>query len=195
MKLFLNVTTYLLTAIATILASFPLAVIYQDLSGNDDAYFGLYIIYMSPITVIISIIICYILIKKITIKPILFGTITGFWFIKVLQLVIDSLKIQNFFIRNKFDLYILLMPILLVFLSHFLLKKYNNWLHISGFTNGATIGFFTSYAMVLFMRYTSNSLTSYFHFDYNELMIVIVGTTIFTILGNIIGLKKFNQTQ
>jgi len=88
--------------------------------------------------------------------------------------------------------YILLMPILLVFLSHFLLKKYNNWLHISGFTLGATIGFFTTYTTVLFIR---NSLTSYFYFHDNELMIVIIGTAIFTILGNIIGLQKCKHTQ
>lgn len=205
MKLFLYVTTYLVTAIATLLASFPLAVIYQNVSGNDDAYFGLYILYSSPITVISSFIICYFLIKKITIKPILFGTIIGFWLIKVIQ-VINSLYssylyksnkdyIQNIFIRDTIDLYILLLPILLVFLSHFLFKKYNNWLHISGFTYGATIGFFTSYAIVLFIRSLTNSLTSYFHFDTNELMVVIVGTAILAILGNIIGFKKSKQIQ
>lgn len=205
MKLFLYVITYLVTAIATLLASFPLAVIYQNVSGNDDAYFGLYIIYLSPITVISSFIICYFLIKKITIKPILFGTIIGFWLIKVIQ-VINSLYIsylyksnkdyiQNIFIRDAIDLYILLLPILLVFLSHFLFKKYNNWLHISWFTYGATIGFVTSYAIVLFIRSLTNSLTSYFHFDTNELMVVIVGTAIFAILGSIIGFKKSKQLQ
>ncbi len=205
MKLFLYVITYLVTAIATLLASFPLAVIYQNVSGNDDAYFGLYILYLSPITVISSFIICYFLIKKITIKPILFGTIIGFWLIKVIQ-VINSLYIsylyksnkdyiQNIFIRDTIDLYILLLPILLVFLSYFLFKKYNNWLHISGFTYGATIGFVTSYAIVLFIRFLTNSLTSYFHFDTNELMVVIVGTAIFAILGSIIGFKKSNQLQ
>ncbi len=204
MKLFLYVITYLVTAIATLLASFPLAVIYQNVSGNDDEYFGLYILYLSPITVISSFIICYFLIKKITIKPILFGTIIGFWLIKVIQ-VINSLYIsylyksnkdyiQNIFIRDTIDLYILLLPILLVFLSH-LFKKYNNWLHISGFTYGATIGFVTSYAIVLFIRSLTNSLTSYFHFDTNELMVVIVGTAIFAILGSIIGFKKSNQLQ
>lgn len=205
MKLFLYVITYLVTAIATLLASFPLAVIYQNVSGNDDAYFGLYILYLSPITVISSFIICYFLIKKITIKPILFGTIIGFWLIKVIQ-VINSLYIsylykfnkdyiQNIFIRETIDLYILLLPIVLVFLSHFLFKKYNNWLHISGFTYGATIGFVTSYAIVLFIRFLTNSLTSYFHFDTNELMVVIVGTAIFAILGSIIGFKKSKQIQ
>ncbi|WP_445477687.1 hypothetical protein ACULLL_14515 [Lysinibacillus irui] len=205
MKLFLYVITYLVTAIATLLASFPLAVIYQNVSGNDDAYFGLYILYLSPITVISSFIICYFLIKKITIKPILFGTIIGFWLIKVIQ-VINSLYIsylyksnkdyiQNIFIRDTIDLYILLLPIVLVFLSHFLFKKYNNWLHISGFTYGATIGFVTSYVMVLFIRFLTNSLTSYFHFDTNELMVVIVGTAIFSILGSIIGFKKSKQIQ
>lgn len=205
MKLFLYVITYLVTAIATLLASFPLAVIYQNVSGNDDAYFGLYILYLSPITVISSSIICYFLIKKITIKPILFGTIIGFWLIKVIQ-VINSLYIsylykfnkdyiQNIFIRETIDLYILLLPIVLVFLSHFLFKKYNNWLHISGFTYGATIGFVTSYVIVLFIRFLTNSLTSYFHFDTNELMVVIVGTAIFSILGSIIGFKKSKQIQ
>ncbi|KMY30829.1 hypothetical protein ACZ11_14435 [Lysinibacillus xylanilyticus] len=205
MKLFLNVTTYLVTAIAAFLAFFSLAVIYHDLSGNDNEFYQLDIIFMSPITVIVSFIICYFLIKKITIKPILLGTLIGFWLIKVIQIVNDSYNsyhyksnedyIQNIFIRNTVDLYIPLMSILLVFLSHFLLKKYNNWLHISGFTLGATIGFFTSYATVLFIRFVNNSLTSYHYFNNKELMIVIVGTAIFTILGSIIGLKKFNQTQ
>jgi len=62
------------------------------------------------------------------------------------------------------------------------------------FTLGATIGFFTFYATVLFIRLVNNSFTSYFHFGDNELMIVIVGTAIFTILGSIIGLKKCKQT-
>lgn len=205
MKLFLYVTAYLVTAITTLLASFPLAVIYQNVSGNDDAYFGLYIIYFSPIIVICSFIICYLLIKKITIKPILFGTIIGFWLIKVIQ-VINSLYssynyksnedyIPNIFIRDAIDLSILLLPILLVFLSHFLLKKYNNWLHISGFTCGATIGFFTSYAIVLFIRLFTNSLTSFFHFNTNELMVVIVGAAIFAFLGSMIGFKKSKQIQ
>ncbi|MCG7409319.1 hypothetical protein MH117_18030 [Paenibacillus sp. ACRRX] len=184
MKLFLNVITYLVTAIAAILASFPLAAIYQDLSGNDNTFFLHNMFIWSPIIAIVSFIICYFLIKKITIKPILLGTIIGFWFIKV-----------SIFIRDTIDLYILLMPILLVFLSHFLLKKYNNWLHISGFTLGATFGFITSYATVLFIRLVNNSLTSYFNFQHNELMIVIAGTAIFTILGSIIGLKRCKQTQ
>lgn len=185
MKLFLNVTTYLVTAIAAILASFSIAEIYQYLSGNDDWSFLFNYIIWSPIIVIVSFIICYFLIKKITIKPILFGTIIGFWFIKVIQIVNGG----------GIDLFSPLMPILFVFLSHFLLKKYNNWLHISGFTLGATIGFFTFYATVLFIRLVNNSLTSYFNFHDNELMIVIVGTAIFTIIGSIIGLKKCKQTQ
>ncbi|MEB2298688.1 hypothetical protein LAV72_03495 [Lysinibacillus xylanilyticus] len=204
MKLFLNVTTYLVTAIAAVLAFFSLAALYHELSGS---YFELLdFIFKLPMTVIISLIICYFLIKKITIKPILFGTIIGFWLIKAIQVVNVSYYlyhyksnedyIQNISIRNTIDLYIIqLLPIALVFLSHFLLKKYNNWLHISGFTCGATIGFFTSYATVLFIRHVNNSLTSYHYFDNNELMIVLVGTAIFTILGSIIGLKKFNQTQ
>lgn len=186
MKIFLNVTTYLVTAIAAILASFSIAEIYQYLSGKDDwslSFLFNYIIWL-PIIVIVSFIICYFLIKKITIKPILFGTIIGFWLINVIQIVNDAIALN-----------ILLMPLLLVFLSHFLLKKYNNWLHISGFTLGATIGFSTSYATVLFIRFVNNSLTSYFNFHDNELMIVIVGTAIFTILGSIIGFKKCKPTQ
>ncbi|MDK8179977.1 hypothetical protein [Paenibacillus sp. UMB4589-SE434] len=64
MKLFLNVTTYLVTAIAAILASFPLAAIYQDLSGNDNTFFLLNMFIWSPIIAIVSFIICYFLIKK-----------------------------------------------------------------------------------------------------------------------------------
>ncbi|OXS68527.1 hypothetical protein B1B04_20605 [Lysinibacillus sp. KCTC 33748] len=210
MKLFLNVTTYLVTAIAAVLAFYSLAVIYYELSGSGsgfemDLQYLLGILFMVPITVIISFIICYFLTKKITCKPILFGTIIGFWLIKVIEIVNDSYNsyhyqsdedyIPNFFISNTIDFYILLLPTILVFLSHFLLKKYNNWLHISGFTLGATISFFTTYAIVLFMRHVNNSLTSYHYFDNKELMIVLVGTAIITILGNIIGLKKFNQAK
>lgn len=203
MKLFLTVTTYVVNAIASILAFFSLTSIYQDLSGNDDSFFALEIILISPIAVIISFIICYFLIKKITVKPILFGTILGFWLIKVIQLVHDVYNvyqyktnedyITNVFIRNLVDYYILLTPILFVILSHFLLKRYNNWLHISSFTCAATIGFFTSYATVLFIRFTQNSFTSYFYFDRNELMIVIIGTAVFTVLGNSFGLKRCNN--
>ncbi|MEQ6353329.1 hypothetical protein ABNX05_01725 [Lysinibacillus sp. M3] len=202
MKIFLNVTSYLATAIAAVLASFSLAEIYHFNSDDQYRYYQIGIYLMSPITVIISFIICYFLIKKITIKPIIFGTLIGFWLIKVIPMVnfsyhyrLDEDYILNIFIRNTIDYYILLLPSILVFLSHFLLKKYNNWLHISGFTLGATISFFSTYAIVLYMRHVNNSLTSYHYFDNNELMIVLVGTAIFTILGNIIGLKKFNQTQ
>jgi len=205
LKLFLNVTTYLVTAFATILAFFSFAEVYQDLSDNGNYYFLLDIIIWLPITLIVSLIGCYFLIKKITIKPILFGTIISFWLIKIIPIVKYSYTsyqyklhedyIQNFFDRHTIDLCNLLMPTLLVLVSHFLFKKYNNWLHIGGFTLGASFGFFTSYAIVLFRRLVHNSLTSYHYFDNNELMIVIVGTAIFTILGSIIGLKKFNQTQ
>lgn len=206
MKLFLNVTSYLVTAIAAVLASFSLADIYHDFNGNDEfRFYQINIFLMSPITVIVSFFICYFLIKKITIKPIIIGTLIGFWLIKVIPMVIFSYKsyhyrsdenyIPNIFISNIIDHYIQLLPTILVILSHFLLKKYNNWLHISGFTLGATISFFTTYAIVLYMRHVNNSLTSYQYFDNKELMIVIVGTAIFSILGNIIGFKKFNQTQ
>ncbi|MBG9456156.1 hypothetical protein ABE61_19440 [Lysinibacillus sphaericus] len=205
MKLSLNVTSYLVTAIAAVLASFSLAEIYHFNSDDEYRYYQIGIFLMSPITVIVSFIICYFLIKKITIKPIIFGTLIGLWLIEVIRKVIYSYNsyhyrsdedyIPNIFISNTAEYYILLLPSLLVFLSHFLLKKYNNWLHISGFTLGAIISFFTTYAIVLFMRHVNNSLMSYFYFNDNELMIVLVGTAIFTILGNIIGLKKFNQIQ
>jgi len=67
LKLSLNVTSYLVTAIAAVLASFSLAEIYHFNSDDEYRYYQIGIFLMSPITVIVSFIICYFLIKKITI--------------------------------------------------------------------------------------------------------------------------------
>ncbi|OOP65904.1 hypothetical protein BWZ43_23785, partial [Heyndrickxia oleronia] len=71
----------------------------------------------------------------------------------------------------------------------FVITSYK-WLNLNSFTIAATTGFVFSYIIVLLLRKINNSLTSYFYFNSDEILIVVLSVFITSVLGIIVGKKN-----
>lgn len=123
-------------------------------------------------------------------KGLLFGVITGLWLREVLEVI------QGFFYQSdqlKNTIRIINSPYLLliiIMLSLIFVRTSYKWLNLNSFTIAATTGFVFSYIIVLLLRKINNSLTSYFYFNSDEILIVVLSVFITSVLGIIIGKKN-----
>ncbi|OJH19174.1 hypothetical protein [Bacillus obstructivus] len=156
----------------------------------DGLGFIIFSVLLTPVLMILFLIVFYRLYKRINMKGLLFGVITGLWLREVLEVI------QGFFYQSdqlKNTIRIINSPYLLliiIMLSLIFVRTSYKWLNLNSFTITATTGFVFSYIIVLLLRKINNSLTSYFYFNSDEILIVVLSVFITSVLGIIIGKKN-----
>lgn len=159
----------------------------------DGLGFIILLVILTPVLMILFLIVFYRFYERINMKGLLFGVITGLWLREVLEVIQGFFYLSdqlNNTIRVINSPYLLLM---IIILSLIFVRTSYKWLNLNSFTIGATTGFVFSYIIVLLLRKINNSLTSYFHFNSGEILIVVLSVLITSILGIIFG--KMNEKK
>lgn len=123
-----------------------------------------YAVIIIPLIIIILTIVFRIFYKKLNVPFILFSGVFSLWVFQFVML----------FISWSATAYIFIIPIILFPLTYLFIKRKNTWLYINGFTIGTLVGWLLSYGAVILWRKFTNTLTSFFWFDAEQKLLLLI---------------------
>ena len=192
-------TAAILTGIIGFLATMTCIGMYFEFLTNATYEFpdGLFILFTAllvfPILTIILAVFFFIKYNRINMTGIIFAGITGLWLIRAINEIVPwmsySKGIGDMF-NTSYLSYLNILLVLFWILGYLFVHPTSKWIHINGFLLGAFSSLVLSYVVVIILRGLNNSLTSFFHFNFQETLFVLLCIFAGTIIGNWIGKRK-----
>lgn len=166
---------------------------FWDSSPGSMDGFG-FLILSFPLYLFITILLIFVfffLYNRINVHGMVFGGVIGILVTELIRIGLETIPFQHlsYYYEYRFVLILMMMVAGLI-----LVKKTSKWYHHNGFILGSITGLVLSYSVVILMRAINNSLTSYFYLDSLESFLLLSGTTIGAIIGNLLGQKRFVES-